>query len=122
MIPIMTVIRVLTALTLLATLAACGAGQPGQQPASPKASKPGTSSSSATTSGSKQDAFLAALRTAGVPISVSGESEQLIGIGVCKQLAAGKHTAESLASDLTAAGYTKNQATVVVEAARKHLC
>lgn len=129
----MTVTRVLLALALLATVAGCGGEQPGAPVTSTTA--PTTTatttapSSSATTpatpappsSTSNDDGFLAALRAGGVPVSATGESERLIGQGVCQQIHAGV-SPDKLAHDLTGSGYTLAQAATVVAAAQENFC
>lgn len=131
----MTVTRVLLALALLAAAAGC-TGQPSTPTTSPAPSTtaPMTSTttpppSTATTSApvaspsstGNLDGFLAALRAGGVPVSTSGESEALIGQGVCEQIHAGV-SPDKLAHDLTASGYTLAQASTVVAAAQENFC
>jgi hypothetical protein len=138
----MTVTRVLLALALLAIAAGCS----GQQPAPPASPSPSTtavttstataatstttpSSSTATPSApvaspsstGNVDGFIAALRAGGVPVSESGETERLIGQGVCQQIHAG-NSPDKLAHDLTASGYTLAQAATVVAAAQENFC
>lgn len=118
----MTVTRVLFALALLATVAGCAQNQPMPEPmrtVTPIASA--TTSAPESSPAPEGDAFLAALRSVGIPVSLSGEPERLICKGVGQQLAAGA-SPDKLATDLTAAGYTKTQASAVVQAAQDHPC
>lgn len=133
----MTVTRVLLALALLATAAGCSGQPPAPSTtvptpstAAPSASTttPPTSTVTATSapvaspsSTGNLDGFLAALRAGGVPVSATGESEALIGQGVCEQIRAG-NSPDKLAHDLTSAGYTSAQAATVVAAAQENFC
>jgi hypothetical protein len=123
----MTVTRVLLALALLAVAAGCG-GEAYDPPVSsaPSTTAPATASESKSpvvspSSTGNVDGFLAALRAGGVPVSESGESERLIGQGVCQQIHAGV-SPDKLAHDLTATGYTLAQAATVVAAAQGNFC
>jgi len=130
----MTVTRVLLTLALLAVATGCG-GQAYDPPVSPPSTTAAPAStttpppSTVTTSApvaspsstGNEDGFLAALRAGGVPVSASGESERLIGQGVCVQIHAGV-SPDKLAHDLTATGYTLTQASTVVAAAQENFC
>lgn len=61
-------------------------------------------------------AYPDALRAAGLPVSVSGRSEELIGSGICGQVRAGRSDA-AIASDLTATTWTLAQASTAVRLA-----
>jgi hypothetical protein len=131
----MTVTRALLALALLAAAAGCS----GQPSAPAKAPAPSTTAPATSTtapvsstpvsstpvaspsSTGNLSGFLAALRAGGVPVSESGESEALIGQGVCEQIHAG-NSPDKLAHDLTASGYTLAQAATLVAAAQGNFC
>jgi hypothetical protein len=134
----MTVTRVLLAVALLAA-AGCGGGAPAS-PVSPSTVTPVTSTTAPTSSSAaptssatgspaaaspsstgNEDGFLAALRAGGVPVSATGESERLIGQGICQQIHAGV-SPDKLAHDLTGSGYTLAQAATVVSAAQGNFC
>jgi len=66
--------------------------------------------------------YLAALRAANVPTSVSGSAEVQIAQGICKQLA-GTASAAGLARDIASSmGWTTEQATIIVETAQRFYC
>lgn len=133
----MTVTRVLLALALLAVAAGCGGEAydpptftsvpstttvPASTTAPPASTTAPTSSTAALPSSTGNvDGFLTALRAGGVPVSESGESERLIGRGVCQQINAGV-SPDKLAHDLTATGYTLAQASTLVAAAQGNFC
>lgn len=79
-------------------------------------------STSSVSSANQRMAFLAALDGAGIPRSKSGDSEMLIGRGVCGQLAAGK-SPDAIAAELSGAvPWNHGQALTVVRDAQRILC
>lgn len=87
------------------------------------ASVPATSGEEAAPTSDKRAAYLAALSAAGVPVSVSGDSEVLIAQGVCSELADGAARTK-LVGDLAGMGgvMTLDRAEAVVAAAEQTYC
>lgn len=113
------------AIALLAASSGCTPSGTGGQTTPPAPGSPSiaTDSTAAPTSSRVADpaAFLAELRTARVPVSKSGEPELAIGRGVCTQAS---RSVDDIASELSASVpvWSREQARIVVVAARGHLC
>ncbi|MEV8441889.1 DUF732 domain-containing protein [Actinosynnema sp. NPDC051121] len=84
---------------------------------------PTTSVEEAAVPGDKRAEYLAALAAAGVPVSVSGDSEVLIAQGVCNELAGGTVRAK-LVDDLARMGgvMTPDRAEAMVAVAEQIYC
>lgn len=105
-------------------LAAACSVTPDQASPGPSLTLPGTVPSlevDMPRSKSSPDEYLERLRAQGVPTSTTGQPEIQIGTGICQQVRGGADP-RALALDLTSLGWTAEQATVIVTAARQHLC
>jgi hypothetical protein len=103
----------------------CGRPEPGlpRITATTEATVGSTRSIGPTTSSERRNRFLASLREAGVPVSLTGESEVLIAEGLCKAFAAGA-TEARLVEDMQSLGavWTPESASAMVRSAGTHYC
>lgn len=91
--------------------------------ASSDSSAPMTAAPSVAPATDKREAYLAALKSAGVPISTTGDSEVLIAQGVCNELGKGTSRAK-LVDDLARMGGVMNEtyAEATLSAAEQIYC